>query len=323
MIEKTWITSKIIIILLIIIPLINLILISVVHADTPYSYDLEIGTQLFQVKKYDAEIWKNTVNVSSTPSDWFGGDADKIGAKSKYTLSYFFDVNVTTPSLFLRMVIPQNYLSIYEFIKDYGYDQQYIENHYPNVYEVSSYTSSFWKFTTKEFNDTTHIQRSYIFKFPQNSLLLLNDYNNYSRIVNSDPVLQSLNYSLPILSGDDLVLQLITKRLALGIPKNQYLSSFINAVGSTNATIQDNSLILQRHGEKSYSVEATYNTQGFINNIIIKDSEDYVFYKITSSTPKVIFYILIGIISVFLLGVVIVVIIRKYKLEKYFKQYRE
>ncbi len=42
--------------------------------------------QIYEVKKYDDETWKNTVNFTSTPSDWFGGDADKIGAKSKITL---------------------------------------------------------------------------------------------------------------------------------------------------------------------------------------------------------------------------------------------
>ncbi|MFW9820005.1 MAG: hypothetical protein ACFFE5_10380, partial [Candidatus Thorarchaeota archaeon] len=311
MIEKKWIAPKIIIILIIIIPLINLILISVVHADTPYLNNLEIGTQLLQVKKYDVETWKNTVDNESTPSDWFGGDADKTGAKSKITLKVFFDLNVTANSLFSNMVIPQNYLPIYELIRDYGYGAHYIENHYPNVYEVWSYYSSFWIFTSKEFKWTASSKYSYIFKFPQDSSSLLNDYNNFSGIINNDTVLQSLNYSLPILSGDDLVLQLITKRLAVGNPKNQYLSSFINAVGCINATIQGNSLILQRYGEKSYSVEATYKTQGFLDNIIVKDSEGYIFYKISSLYPKVIFYILIGIISIFILGLITVVIIRK------------
>ncbi|MFX0007954.1 MAG: hypothetical protein ACFFA7_06760 [Promethearchaeota archaeon] len=323
MIEKKWIAPKMIIILIIIIPLINLILISVVHADTPYLNDLEIGTQLLQVKKYDVETWKNTVDNESTPSDWFGGDADKIGAKSKITLNVFFDRNVTANSLFASVVIPQNYLPIYELIRDYGYGENYIENHYPNVYEVWSYYSSFWRFTTKEFKWNAISKYSYIFKFPQDASSLLNDYNNFSGIINNDTVLQSLNYSLPILSGDDIVLQLITKRLAVGNPKNQYISSFINAVGCINATIQGNSLILQRYGEKSYSVEATYKTQGFLDNIIVKDSEGYIFYKISSLYPKVIFYILIGIISISILGVVTVLIIRKYKLEKYFKQNRE
>ncbi len=60
--------------------------------------------------------------------------------------------------------------------------------------------------------------------------------------------------------------------------------------------------------------------QGLIDHIIVKNSEGYIFYKITSFYPKTIFYIILGIIAVFVLGIVVVLIIKKYKLQRYFDQ---
>ena len=323
MIKKKSITLKIIIILIILIPLINHFLIFIVQADTNYSIDLEKGTQILEVKKYDDEIWKNTVDITSTPSDWFGGDADKIRAKSKFTLLSYNERNkLNAYYLFSNLVIPQNFLPLFINISNYGYDFTYIKRNYPNIFEVWENWYSYWSFTAKEFNDyaDTDIGQSYIFKFPQDSSRLLNDYNDFAGKINNDTNLQLLGYSLPVLSGDDLVWQFITRRFPVGNPKNEYLTTLKNTIGCKNATISGNKLIFQRYGEKNYTVEVTYSVQGLIDHIIVKNSEGYIFYEITSFYPKTIFYIILGIIAIFVLGIVVVLIIKKYKLQRYFNQ---
>lgn len=322
MIKKKSIILKLIIISIIIIPLTNPFLISIVGANTNYTISLEKGTQILEVKKYDDKTWKNTVDITSTPSDWFGGDADKIGAKSKITLLMYGGNALNTYPLFFSLVIPQNILPIFSNISDFGYNFTYVFNNYPNIYELWDYYYSYWSFTVKEFdvNPDTLYEKSYIFKFPQNFSILLNDYNDFAGILNNDANLQSLGHSFPLLNGDDLVWQFITKRFSVGNPKSEYLTTFINTIGCKNGTIQDNTLVFQRYGEKNYSVEVTYGIEGIIDHIVVKDSEGYIFYEITSFYPKTIFYIILGILAVFVLGIVVVLIIKKYKLQRYFNQ---
>ena len=319
---KKRIILKLIIISIIIIPLTNPFLISIVDANTNYTISLEEGTQILEVKKYDNETWKNTVDITSTPSDWFGGDADKIGAKSKITLLMYGGNALNTYPLFFRLVIPQNTLPIFLNISNYGYNFTYVFNNYPNIYELWDYVYSYWSFTAKEFdvNPDTSYEKSFIFKFPQDFSTLLNDYNDFAGKLNNDTNLQLLGYSFPLLNGDDLVWHFITRRFSVGNPKSEYLNTFINTTECKNVTIRGNTLVFQRHGERNYSVEVKYSVQGLIDHIIVKDSEGYIFYEITSFYPKNIFYIILGIIAVFVMGIVVVFIIKKYKLQRYFDQ---
>lgn len=322
MIKKKGIILKLMIISIIIIPLTNPLLISIVDANTNYTFSLEKGTQILEVKKYDNETWKNTVDITSTPSDWFGGDADKIGAKSKITTLFDGGNALNTYPIFIRLVIPQNTLPIFLNISNYGYDFTYVFNNYPNIYEIWDNVHNYWCFTAKEFdvNPDTLYENSYIFKFPQDFSTLLNDYNDFAGILNNDTNLQLLGYSFPLLNGDDLVWQFITRRFAVGNPKSEYLTTFINTIECKNVTIRGNTLVFQRHGEKNYTVEVTYGIEGIISHIVVKNSEGYIFYEITSFYPKTIFYIILGIIAVFVLGIVVALIIKKNKLQRYFDQ---
>ena len=63
-----------IVILMIISSIANPLLISKVYANMNYTQNLKRGTQILEVRKYDEETWINTVNITSTPSEWFGGE---------------------------------------------------------------------------------------------------------------------------------------------------------------------------------------------------------------------------------------------------------
>ena len=297
-----------------------------VKANSNYSIGLEKGTQILEVKKYDNETWKNTINANSTPIDWFGGDAEKIRAKSKSTLLDYYGNALSTYPLFFTLVIPQKSISLFSNISQYGYNYTYVFNNYPTLYEIWDYYYNSWNFTTKEFNvnpDALY-EKSYIFKFPQTLSTLLLDYNDFAGILNNDTNLQSLGNSFPLLNGDDLVWQFIIRGFSIGNPKNDYLTTFINAVGCKNATINGDTLIFKRYGVKNYTVEVKYGDQGLIEHFLVKNLDGYVFYEITSFYPQTVFYIILGGIGIFILGIVIVIIIKKYKFKKYFNldQYR-
>lgn len=320
--KKKWKTLKLIIISLLGIIIIIQPLVFVVYAQVNYSITLEKGTQILEVKRYDEQTWKNTINFNSTPSDWFGGEANKIGAKSKSTLLDYSRNDHNTHTMFKMLIVPQNSLSIFLNVSNYGYNFTYVNSKYPKYYFVWDNNFHYWAFSTKEFKDNPDIlyKKSQILQDPQNITTLLNDYNNFAGIINNDTTLQLLGYTLPILSGDDLLFQFIIRKNAVPNPIKDYLTLFTNVLDCKNATILGNTIIFQIHGEKNYSVEVIYNTQGLIDRFAVKNSEGYIFYEITSFYPKIIFYIILGILAIFLLGTVILVSIKKIKLQKHFKE---
>ncbi len=318
---KKSLAIKFIIILLLGIDLINQYSIILVQAQINYKPTLEMGTQILEVKRYNEQIWKNTVNINSSPIDWFGGEANKVGAKSKNTLFELGYGGASTTAIFAYFVIPRNVIDIYNLLWEYGYDQSYIENNYNRNYIDWGYSFSNWRFTIKEFNDIPDILHSHsiILQFPQNLSTALKDYNNFTAIINNDTNLQSLGYSFPILSGDDLLWQFFTRRFAVASPISEYLTTLTNTLECENTTNRGNTLIFQRHGVKNYTVEVTYSTKGIIDYVVVKNSEGYIFYEITSFYPKIIFYVIVGILAIFILGVATLVIVKKIKLQKQFK----
>ena len=293
--------------------LMNLCLITIVHADTNYTIALEKGTQVLEVKQYDEQAWKNTVSLTLNPSDWFGGEADKVGAKSKFTNLGWGYNDIGAYFVFVDLVIPREALPIFSIVENYGYNYTYININFKRYYKIWDFDFSYWSFTTKEFNATPDVfyYDTYIFKNPQDFKTMLDDYNNYSGEINNDSTLQSLGYSFPILSGDDLLWQLITSRFAIANPINDYLTAITDVLECKNVTIHNNTLILQRSGEQNYSIETTYNIQGTIDSFIVKNSESNIIYKITSFYPRNLFYIILGVITVCVLGLAIIIIIKK------------
>ncbi|MFX1374163.1 MAG: hypothetical protein ACFFCE_20120, partial [Promethearchaeota archaeon] len=57
-----------------------------VSASVNYQISLMKGTEIFTVDQYDDNRWKNTINAVANPSDWFEGNTNTTGAKSKVTI---------------------------------------------------------------------------------------------------------------------------------------------------------------------------------------------------------------------------------------------
>ncbi|KKN27781.1 hypothetical protein LCGC14_0860850, partial [marine sediment metagenome] len=237
---KTHTHIKLIILLFLLIPLRNHSLVSIAYADTNYNVGIEKGTQILEVLKYDEQAWKNTVNITSTPSDWFGGDSDKIGSKSKTTLIDMWSRDSITFPIFHDLIFTNKTLSIFPIIRNYGYGEEYINQNYTNYYFIWGYTFHDWSFITKEFgyNPDTSSESSTILQYPKNFTRLLNDYNDYAIKINNNATFQSLNISFPLLTGDELLWQFALRRFPVAKPINNYLITLKDALNCTNASIE-------------------------------------------------------------------------------------
>ncbi len=293
----------------------NIYIIIFVKANSNYSTGLEIGTQICEVKYYDEESWNNTVNPSMDPSYWLGGEANIIGARSKLTIEDWYSSDLITSVIFARFLYSNETLSIFPIIRDHGYGEEFINENYTHYYFVWSYTFDYWSFTSRGFHihPNFNFETSVILQDPLDFKQVLDDYNDYAGIININATFQSLNISFPILSGDLLVWRMLTNcfRYTMGNPIKEYLTTFTNNIGCNNVTIQDNTLIFQRCGVKNYTVEVIYNPQGIIETFKVKNSEGDVIYEIASFYPKTVFFIILGIMSICVLGLITLFIIKK------------
>ena len=293
--------------------MININFIVCIRANSNFTIGLELGTQIYEIKHYDELTWNNTIDSSINPIHWFGGEANKVGARSQLTIENWDNNDFITSVIFKKFLYSNETLSVFPIVSDYGYGNDYINENYTHYYFVWAYSFHLWSFTTDKFNirPDFYYQHSMIMKNPQNFTQILENYNDYADKINNNATLQSLNISFPILTGDDLLWPLVVRNFAIAQPINEYLKTLKGALDCNNVSIEGNTLIFQREGEQNYSVEATYNSQGLIETFVVKNSEGSIVYKITSSYTKTVFYIILGIIAICVLGIVIVFIIKK------------
>ncbi|MHA2009712.1 MAG: hypothetical protein ACW980_20555, partial [Promethearchaeota archaeon] len=293
-------------------------LIPFLKANSNFTNGLELGTQVYEVKHYDEITWKNTVNFSISPSYWLGGEANIVGAKSKLTVVRWRTRDFITSEIFSKFIYSNEILSLLPIVSNYGYGKAYIDEYYTHSYFVWEYTFQYYSFTTREFDIYRDFQVniSMIMKNPQDLKQMLDDYNDYASKINNNKTLQSLNISFSTLSGDDFIWHFIIGRFAIAHPINDYLTTLERVLDYKNVTIEDNTIIFQKHGEKNYIIEVAYNPQGLIETFIVKNLEGYIIYKITSFYPKTVFYIILGIISLCVLGIVTISIYWKIRLKR-------
>jgi hypothetical protein len=258
------------------------------------------------------------VNFSISPSYWLGGEANIVGAKSKLTVVGWRTSDFITSEMFDKFIYSNETLSLLPIVSNYGYDEAYIDEYYTHSYFVWEYTFQYYSFTTREFDIYRDFQVniSMIMKNPQDLKQMLDDYNDYASKINNNKTLQSLNISFSTLSGDDFIWHFIIGRFAIAHPINDYLTTLERVLDYKNVTIEDNTIIFQKHGEKNYIIEVAYNPQGLIETFIVKNLEGYIIYKITSFYPKTVFYIILGIISLCVLGIVTISIYWKIRLKR-------
>jgi len=302
--------------------IINYELYPLVSSNSNYTLSLEKGSQIFEVKYYDEEAWKDTINVTSNPTDWFGGESDIIGAKSKITV-----LGVSHGGSSTKGVLNKLFFSWFDvntsILWQYGYDQSYFFKYYPNMYNQWFAKLTSWPFGTEPFDNYSnykiHRISSSLFREPLDFQSILYDYNDFAAVVNNDTALQAINLSMPILSGDDFLWYFILDRHVMVNPINNYLTESINALECENVSVQENKITFMRFGEKTYIMELTYFSQGSLDTVIVKNNDNNLIYKITSTNLKFVVYIIIGISLGAILGLIGFRFYRKRNLTLLFK----
>jgi len=319
--KKKRIKTKILIKIFLLIFFSNLNFIAIgTSKSTIFTNNLEMGTQIIKVSYYNEQAWKNSVTNATDPREWFGGQADKVGAKYKLTIiDKKYNENVSSNYIFLNFVFPEKAHELFPNVSKYGYGY-YLFNNYTYQYLVWRYYFYYWNFTTGEFNvfqNSTYysdmLVSSFIIQDPLDYKKMLVDYNDFAGKINNDTTLQSLNISFPILTGDDLVWQFIISRIAVAAPINDYLTTMIEVLNCTNTTVRGNTLIFKKHGVQNYTVEVTYGRYGTVSSFIIKDLDNHIIYKIESFYPSDLFLLIIGIIIAILTAIIIYITLRKRK----------
>ena len=287
--------------------IINYELYPLVSSNSNYTLSLEKGSQIFEVVYYDEETWKDTINVTSNPTDWFGGESDTIGAKSKTTVLGAYYGGSSTYAPFIKLFFSWFDVNT-SILWRYGYGQSYFLTHYPNDYNYWNPQLKSWPFGTEPFDNYSncriHDSSSFLFYKPLDFQSILYDYNDFAAVVNNDTALQAINISMPILSGDDFLWHFILERFVMVNPINNYLTEVINVLECENVSVHENKITFMRFGEKAYIMEFTYNSQGSLDTVIVKINDSNLIYKITSTNLKFVVYIIIGISLGAILGLI-------------------
>ena len=298
-------------------------LFTAVSASTTYQLGLMKSTDEYTVVQYDDDGWKATINPVSNSKEYFEGDANVTGAKSKQTIKGWIDQTYTTYDVLLSL-----YFSIFEYIAwntfqvnftDAGFNQTTINTNYTNTYEAWYGISAEWWFTDGEYEETPNntISPIIIMKDPSDYNLILDDCNTIIEDILINP-----NISMIIKSGfsnktaDEFLWQLVFYGFGVASPGADYLDEVVAELSCVNTTVSGSTLIFEKTGVTDYTVEISYGSKGILSTFVVKDDVGEIIYQITSSNADWIFFTIL--ISVIACSVAIVtyVIIKNRKLKK-------
>ena len=289
-----------------------------------YEIGLTKGTDILNVNQYNETAWKNTVNASSTHNNWFEGEADEIGAQSKITIKGWNSITWETYDVFVSLFLPalfesQEIIPLLMLMGSQGYNETTINNNYTNSYNLWIGLMSLWNFTVSDFEEdpSNANEPLLIFQNPTDIDDILNDYNNLSAELNSNPAIQFSGYSFPILESDEFLWLFIFNGLALGTPSGSYLENMINTLNCKNATVNNNILIINRVGETNYTVEITYGSEGTMSSFVVKDISDNIIYQIVSRNSEWIFFTVVIILAICIGGLSAYLIFRRRKINRF------
>jgi len=296
-------------------------------AETTYESALTRGTDTLIVSQYDEGAWEDIIDDELEPDDWFGGDADKIGAKSRITIKsmkYDADDDLEWHTYKVLEEIFDVYSYLPEEIIEYqllafmaNFTKDSINERYSNKYDLWQGVSAKWDFTdeaNEDFEDVAddRMHKVPIFKDPGDFKDMLEDYNDWVVYINVTMVSLGLE-SYPILSEEEFLWQLIISgTLTIASPFNRYLSAVVDELDCKDVEVKDSKIIIEKNGEEDYTVEVTYGNRGTQSSLIVKDDDGDIIYEITSEDTTTIILIILGVMATAIAGIVYVaVIIRK------------
>ncbi|MBD3256092.1 MAG: hypothetical protein GF383_13430 [Candidatus Lokiarchaeota archaeon] len=268
----------------------------VLGQDSTYQISVAKGTSTLIVTDYNEDDWEDEIEDESDPDDFFDGDSDTQGARNKLTirgisefkwdsfdvLTLLFDVFGHLPSYAIPIIL-QNYT------------EDDIEELYPDEYKVWEILASKWDFESEGFDEEPDESEFLIpvFKNPKYFKEILEVYNTWAVSLNSTLIALGID-PYPILDGDDLIWMLIQKdMLIIASPFNAYLEDIVDKLDCEDVEAQGDSLIIERKGEKKYTVEISFNNEGVRSDIKIINSEDKVVYEISKDYAELLVLIII------------------------------
>ena len=286
-------------------------------ASSNYQSTLVKGTDIFTVSEYNDAVWKTTVNNSTNPSNWFEGETNITGAKSKITMRGWSDTTWETYDVLTGILMPE-FFSLEEIfpllglMNNLGYNETTINANYTNDYKLSYGVRSVWNFTSSDYpEEQSYIDGIMVFKNPLDFKSMLDDYSNLSAELNEK--LFFLNYSFPSLNADEFLWNLVLNGLAIAKPQSEYLEDLINELGCENVTSSGSTLIFEHYGETEYTVEIRYGNKGTISSLLVKDVDDNIIFRIVSQNSEWIFYIILIVLAVCGVVLVVYIIVKKRK----------
>ena len=298
-------------------------------ANGNYNIALTKGTEELIVSQYDETAWKTTVNASTTPSNWFEGDSNQTGAKSKYTIKGWNYVTWETYDIFVSLFLPalfesEELIQILGLLNSQGYNETIINANYTNTYNLWVGLRAVWNFTIGSFEEdpTNANDALLIFKNPIDFSEILSNYNNLSAELNSLPAIQFSGYSFPLLEADEFLWLYIFNGLTLGAPFNSYLLELITTLDCKNSTVNNNVLIINRSGETNYTIEISYGSEGTMSSFVVKDVSGNLIYQIVSTNSDRIFYTIIIIIAICIGSVSVYLVYRNWKIKSKRKMHK-
>ena len=175
-----------------------------ITASNGYDVVLETGSQVLEVEYFNPLLWDNIISTNFTPSDWFEGNSDCVGAQSKYTNLWKHGFNEITHTIFNTLFFSWYNIPYLDVLKQNGYDYDYIDINYPDTYDIVQVYNRYWAFRNQPFNDFPYdrIKESIVFLNLTDISKSLTNYNNFALVVNNDSVIQALDVNLPIINMD-------------------------------------------------------------------------------------------------------------------------
>ncbi|MHA1375114.1 MAG: hypothetical protein ACTSR7_12565 [Promethearchaeota archaeon] len=294
-----------------------------VSASTTYQLGLTKSTDEYTVIQYDDDGWKATINPFSNSKEYFKGDANVTGAKSKQTIKGWVDQTYTTYDALLSL-----YFSFIEYgmwnnfqvnFTEAEYNETTINADYPNNYSAWYGVSAEWWFTEGEYEETPNntISPIIIMKDPSDYKLILDNCNALiNEILNDTAIDMSIKFFFSNKTADEFLWQLVFYGFGIAPPEADYLGEVVSELACVNTTAIGSTLIFEKTGVTDYTVEVLYGSKGTLSTFIVKDVVGDIIYQITSSNTDWIFYtILISVIAC-TLAIITYVIVRNRKLKK-------
>jgi hypothetical protein len=295
-----------------------------ISASTTYQLGLRKSTDEYTIIQYDDDGWKATINPASNPKEYFEGDANVTGAKSRQTIKGWADQTYTTYDALLSL-----FFEIFEYLAwnftyqanltAAGYNEATINANYTNTFNAWYGVSAEWWFTDGEFEETPNniLSPIIIMKDPSDFKSILDDCNAIIEDILNDPRIDiNLKFLLSNKTADEFLWQLAFKGLAIAEPQTDYLESLVNELGCKNVTVSGSSLIIERYGLTNYTVEISYGEKGMMSSFTVKDIDGVTIYQITSSNSEWLFYLILIIVAVSAVAIVTFLIIRKKRLHR-------